>query len=147
MKKKVRVSRTGARSLILQVQRYEKFMTHTSKTAVISFTFKRLRQDAQRCVENHKRAFRNYTTTPRRGNALLAQGIALGTRKLMFSPCKGKSPNMKQCFCPFRAKLPTSIYLGRCPRLCAFAPSGRYRLIAYNYSLLIFYVFYLNVLP
>jgi hypothetical protein len=50
MKKKVRVSRAGARSLILQVQRYEKSMTYTSKTAVILFSFKRLRQDAQRCV-------------------------------------------------------------------------------------------------
>ena len=59
----------------------------------------------------------------------------------MYSPSKGKSPNDNKCFCPFRAKLPTSIYLGRCPRLCAFAPLGRYRLIAYNYSLLIFYVF------
>ena len=60
---------------------------------------------------------RNYVTGGLKAQKHIAWGNALCTKRLVYSPCKGKSPNKNKCFCPFRAKLPTAIYLGRCPRL------------------------------
>ena len=74
----------------------------------------------------HFMIVRNYVTSGLKAQKHTAYGNALCIKKLAYSPCKGKSTNNKY-FCPFRAKLPTSIFLGRCPRLWAFAPSGRYR--------------------
>ena len=59
----------------------------------------------------------NYVTGRLKAQKHIAWGNALCTKWLVYSPCKGKSPNKNKCFCPFRAKFPTAIYLGRCPRL------------------------------
>ena len=57
---------------------------------------------------------------------LCTQSTALGKSIAKTNaPCKGKSVNY-QCFCPYRAfGLYLSVHPGRCPGLCASAPSGR----------------------
>ena len=65
------------------------------------------------------------TSSQPNGNALGGQGVGV------ISPCKGKSPISRQCFCPFRAKKNINHEsTGRCPGLRAVALSGRW-----NYEL------------
>ena len=60
------------------------------------------------------------TSSQPNGNALGGQGVGV------ISPCKGKSPISRQCFCPFRAKKNINHEsTGRCPGLRAVALSGR----------------------
>ena len=73
------------------------------------------------------------TSSQPNGNALGGQGVGV------FSPCKGKSPISRQCFCPFRAKKNINHEsIGRCPGLRAVALSGRwnYELWIMNYELI-----------
>ena len=65
-------------------------------------------------------------------NEHLAWGIALGTWILVISPYRGKSSNTRGNAFALAGRMNPIGHntTGRCPGLCAFAPSGRHQVIA-----------------